>query len=445
MASYERYFNHLIKQAQQNTAAYGSQRRRQAETDAQEIQKEYRAAEQAATAQSRLSLAQTEADYRKTYYANAVSEAVARRNAAEALANSQLTNSGLNATQQTAVSLARSRADSDTTLQKQAAVQTIMRELDAVRAGYRKQAAEETSAIYKQAQADMREYEAEQTQAAQSQAQAMYEADLKAAEQAAAMSRLEMEAALSAKEAQQEAQRKAEEQASKIALMEREAALEEEGVRNEWELAASKQAAQIAQMEREAALEAEGTRNEWELAASKQAAEIAQMEREAALDAELAKIKAGIAASEEPSDKNGSSDSENKAADNSDKDAQTETAGTSGSVRGARENPMSKTAVEINAATKREQDGNLQAWAFLRKCVGEGWITAEEQQSIMARNNIREPQTATPEYVNGMVMLMLQSGNQADARVFLDTLIENGLVDPVLIPEVIRKVYGRTT
>ncbi|MBQ3093813.1 MAG: hypothetical protein IJC52_01460, partial [Clostridia bacterium] len=198
MASYERYFNHLIKQAQSNTAAYTEQRRRRAETDAQEIRDEYRAADEAAVEQSRQSLAQTDAQYRQAYDANAVSEAVARRNAAEAMANSQLKNSGFHATQQTAVSLARSRADSDVTLRRQAAVDRIVRELDEVRAQYRRQSAEETAAIYKQAQDDVLEYETTQTELAQDGAQALADADREDAKHAADMSILEMKAALEA-------------------------------------------------------------------------------------------------------------------------------------------------------------------------------------------------------------------------------------------------------
>ena len=335
MASYERYFNHLIQKAQTNTAAYTNQRRRKADTDAEEIRREYRAADRAAVEQSRLSLAQTEAEYRKAYDANAVSEAVARRNATEALANSQLTNSGLHAAQQTAVSLVRSRADGELTLRKQAAVENIMRELDTARAQYRRQSAEETAAIYSQAQKDMQDYEAEQTEQAQKQAQAMQDADVKAAKQAADMSLLEMKAALAAKQADQEAKQK------------------------------------------------EGTG-------------------------------AGKDISKDSSQTNAKNSEENKK-DGEDSEAQEEEGQT----------VSSKEQIDAQAAEKRQNEGNLAAWTYLRKCASEGLITDEERLALMIKNNIREPQTWTRNSLDALVNVMIRKGDYDDARLLVDTVINN--------------------
>lgn len=315
MASYERYFNHLIKQAQSNAAAYTEQRRHRAETDAQEIRDEYRAADEAAVEQSRQSLAQTDAQYRQAYDANAVSEAVARRNAAEAMANSQLQNSGFHATQQTAVSLARSRADSDVTLRRQAAVDRIVRELDEVRAQYRRQSAEETAAIYKQAQDDVLEYETTQTELAQDGAQALADADREDAKHAADMSILEMKAAL-----------------------------------------------------------------------------------------EALKL----------NDAKGNGNGEDK---------------------------PSKEEVEADAAKIKQESNDLKAATFLRKCVSEGSITAEERGEIMRKYGIREPQQYTHDYVRGIVNRMVKSGNKVGARTFIDTLLEQELIDPNTIRDVIRRLY----
>lgn len=89
----------------------------------------------------------TAAQYQTAFDANAVDEIVARRNAAEAIANSNMANSGLNNTQHTAISLQRQRADNLTVNQRQAAVDSIMRQLDALKTGYVDQAAQEKASI----------------------------------------------------------------------------------------------------------------------------------------------------------------------------------------------------------------------------------------------------------------------------------------------------------
>lgn len=141
----------------------------------------YDTMDRAAVVQYTQSAKQTQDSYRDAYDANAVSELTARRRTTEAIANSNLANSGLNSTQQTAISLSRSRADTQVTQQKQAAVDAIMRELDTVRAQYRMEAATKTADIQSEADADKSAYRTSQQEAAQAQALDLYEFEQKQA------------------------------------------------------------------------------------------------------------------------------------------------------------------------------------------------------------------------------------------------------------------------
>lgn len=80
------------------------------------------------------------AAYRTAFDANAVSEAVGRRNAAEAMANANWQNSGVQAATQEAIVRSRDVSDTAVTEEKEMAVQTIMQELDALEEDYRLEA-----------------------------------------------------------------------------------------------------------------------------------------------------------------------------------------------------------------------------------------------------------------------------------------------------------------
>ncbi len=153
--TYEEYEKEQLEKARKDQAAYEAARRTQADQAAATVTQTYDEAKTAATKQY-MRAAQEEAQaYRELYDANAVDELVARRDVEEAIANSGLLNSGLNRTQQTAVSLQRSRADSLTREQQQQAVTTIMQKLDALRGQYDREAASRTADIYASAQSDI--------------------------------------------------------------------------------------------------------------------------------------------------------------------------------------------------------------------------------------------------------------------------------------------------
>ncbi len=154
--TYEQYLRDMMKQAQEEQAAYEASRRAQAQAAVSAVTQTYDAAKEQATTQYRRAAQEEERAYRELYDANAVDELVARRDAEEAISNSGLLNSGLNHTQQTAISLQRSRADSLTREQQQRAVAAIMQKLDDLRASYDQQAAEKKASLYAQADNDVR-------------------------------------------------------------------------------------------------------------------------------------------------------------------------------------------------------------------------------------------------------------------------------------------------
>ncbi len=141
---------------------------------------------------------ETESGYRRLYDANAVQELVARRNVEEAMANMGLTDSGLNRTQQTAISLQRGRADSQASQQKQSALDAIMRELDARRAELQSQKTAAGAGIQSQADADILNFRNSADAAARQNAASLYAADQEAeaaryaAEQEAATKQAQM-------------------------------------------------------------------------------------------------------------------------------------------------------------------------------------------------------------------------------------------------------------
>ncbi len=183
--SYDDYEVEQLAKAKQKTAEYEQVRRQQAAAAASKVADSYNSAIKQAEGQYKQSAVDTEESYRSAYDANVINELVARRNATEAIANAGAVNSGLNTTQQTAISLMRGNADHNTTQQKQAAVDAIMRELDNVRADYVRQSAAEQNAIYNEADADVLKTAADNDAAAQDIAMTLY-TQAKDDEQAAA-------------------------------------------------------------------------------------------------------------------------------------------------------------------------------------------------------------------------------------------------------------------
>lgn len=179
--TYDEYEVDQLAAAKKQTDEYSTQRKTQADEAAKISDSLYDTAISTAEKNYTASAQETESSYRGVYDANAVNELVARRNVEEAMANMGLTDSGLNATQQTAISLQRGRADSQTTQQKQAAVDAIMRELDNVRAQYNAEKTAASADIYAQADADILNFKSNADAAARTNAASLYAADQEAA------------------------------------------------------------------------------------------------------------------------------------------------------------------------------------------------------------------------------------------------------------------------
>lgn len=160
----------------------------------------------AATAgyQNRISGAADE--YQPLYDRNALQEMISRRQVEESMANMGLTNSGLNRTQQTAITLQRSNADAATRKQQRDYVTKAQEAIDSILASAASQKAQQEAAVHK-ATADWytsamagAEQSSAQSAATQYQAEQEYAAQIEAAQ---------IEAAAKEEAARIEAQRKA--------------------------------------------------------------------------------------------------------------------------------------------------------------------------------------------------------------------------------------------
>jgi len=153
--NYYEMLNEERKKAKQKAAAYETERRAQAQQKADMVTAHYNEQRDTVRRQAQSSLDETEAAYSRLYDANAVDELVARRHAAEAIANSNLGNSGLNSTQQTALSLRRMRADADTSASRQAAIERVMQAMDEREEALRRELSSDTYAIRQEAEKDI--------------------------------------------------------------------------------------------------------------------------------------------------------------------------------------------------------------------------------------------------------------------------------------------------
>ena len=173
--TYEEFLREMMKQAQEEQTAYEATRRAQASSAATSVAQTYEAAKTQATAQYTAAAEAEKKAYQALFDANAVNEMVARREAAEAIADMNLGRSGLNATQQTAISLQRSRADALTREQRQQAVNTIVQELADRQAEYDRLSDEKQAALYEQAERDVQSNLATLYADARKRAQSQYE------------------------------------------------------------------------------------------------------------------------------------------------------------------------------------------------------------------------------------------------------------------------------
>lgn len=179
MATYEEYYDMFLKELVKQQVEYEAQREQTAQADIAQVQDTYARLDEAAVTQYTQSAEDTAAAYRAIYDSNAVDELIARRDAEEAIRRMNLQSSGLSNTEQTAISLQRGRADTETTRQKQAAVDAIMRELDALRAEYAATSAQKQAAILSEANEDIAAYGLSVREEASDRAYELYKQDRK--------------------------------------------------------------------------------------------------------------------------------------------------------------------------------------------------------------------------------------------------------------------------
>ncbi len=200
--TYDEYEVDQMAKAQKQKEDYAAQRKAQADEAVKTSDSLHDTAISNAEKDADAAVKSTESGYRDVFDANAVNELVARRNVEEAMANMGLTDSGLNATHQTAISLQRGRADSKATQQKQAAVDAIIRELEKMRETYNAEKTAAAANIYAQADADILNFKSSADAAARQNAASLYAADQEAE---AARYAAEQEAETARIKAQQEA------------------------------------------------------------------------------------------------------------------------------------------------------------------------------------------------------------------------------------------------
>ena len=179
--AYLRYWN---ADAAQRTAAYAAQMQAAADVYARDLTGAYDTARQAVAAQADAQRAAAETSYAAMLDANEVQQLVNQRLVEERLSNLGLRQSGLNATNQTALAVGRGNADAAVRAQRQQALDEIAQEQYAAQ-----------TALYRQQQ--------------EAAADAAYETEQKIAAQAAADQKAANDKALSQYTAAQTADRQA--------------------------------------------------------------------------------------------------------------------------------------------------------------------------------------------------------------------------------------------
>lgn len=154
MASYDVY----KKQADQSTDDYAKKKQAQAATLWESMQGGYDQLNETARKNAETQIENQKQEYRDLHDQTAVQELLDRRYTNEAMANAGLTDSGLNRTQQTAITLARGNRDASLTRQQQAARDATMLALDQMIAENKAKAAAEKAAIDQQVWADIENY-----------------------------------------------------------------------------------------------------------------------------------------------------------------------------------------------------------------------------------------------------------------------------------------------
>lgn len=135
MASYEEYYKKLIEQEKQSADEryqnFAAENDKTTDEYLTQVAKTYELSREQAQKETDSSIAKLEADYQSAYDANAVNAKLQERQIAEAMANTGLSDSGLNRTQQTAVRIAQMNGDNALTQQQTAARNSLIAQLDA--------------------------------------------------------------------------------------------------------------------------------------------------------------------------------------------------------------------------------------------------------------------------------------------------------------------------
>ncbi len=117
------------RQQEKNAADFRGEAERAADAYRQELNDAYTGALDTARESATAGQRQLDAELRELYDANRVEELVGQRNVAERMANLGLTQSGYNATNQTAIALRRANADADARRQRQTASEALTQAL----------------------------------------------------------------------------------------------------------------------------------------------------------------------------------------------------------------------------------------------------------------------------------------------------------------------------
>lgn len=119
------YINKIWEESQKNAGLLRDQRTQTDDATIQQINEAIDRATNASVNPYKTQMEQLPAQYQKLFDTNAVQELVGRKQVQEAMANMGLTDSGLNRTQQTALSLQRGNADYNTRLAQQQKTQEL--------------------------------------------------------------------------------------------------------------------------------------------------------------------------------------------------------------------------------------------------------------------------------------------------------------------------------
>ena len=130
MPDYEAIEKANMEKANQQHADYSEKNQAAMDNYIATIEEANRLAQEATRKEYEQGVESTRQGYQPVYDRNAIAEEIGRRNIAETLSSMGLRDSGTSRTTQTALSVARAKADSDTSLQREAAIDALTAQLD---------------------------------------------------------------------------------------------------------------------------------------------------------------------------------------------------------------------------------------------------------------------------------------------------------------------------